>query len=341
MEYMNFEQQTIKHLQFLREVGLEVENLKINPQEFVRSRTTEELGRGEYAYKTVSRILRNGMIGLLTWCRSASGMVTTYKTYGLPCNSAEMKRFFLSTEFQMSCQPMIEENIYLDVDTDLEKIKKFWNLSFHYGKADYLEKKDVGSYRIRFRDNQYGKVAIIPIANVYDKLCGYQILNPNGTKIFAKGMQLKGAFHRLTKLDDDSVIGIAESYVTAATCLELVNMPIVTAFTSSNIEHVVVSLQKRYPKSPVVIFADNDMHLTENKGLISAQKALAKSRSGGIVLKPQFQTYSDTGNQSDWNDLVRESGRTRTLEQLIQGFQQAQDEKIKELHVSLSERLNF
>ena len=50
MEYMNFEQQTIKHLQFLRQVGMEVDRLKINPQEFIRVGTTRELGRGEYAY---------------------------------------------------------------------------------------------------------------------------------------------------------------------------------------------------------------------------------------------------------------------------------------------------
>jgi hypothetical protein len=336
MEYMSFEQQTIKHLQFLRQIGMEVESLKINPEEFVRIRTMGELGRGEYAYKTVSRTLRNGMIGLLTWCRSASGMVTTYKTYGWPCHPAEMERFFSDT---VSYQPMMEKNILSNAD--LEKIKKFWALSSRHGRADYLERKGVGSYRIRFRENQYGKVAVVPIANVRDELCGYQILNSNGSKVFARGMQLKGAFHRLTKLADDSAIGIAESYVTAATCLELVNMPMVTTFTSSNLEYVVIALQKRYPKSPVVIFADNDMHLTENKGVISALKALEHSRSGGLVLTPQHQAYSKGRDHSDWNDLVRERGRIGALEQLVMGLQGAQDDKIKKLHISVSELLNF
>lgn len=339
MEYMNFEQQTIKHLQFLRQVGMEVDSLKINPQEFIRVGTTGELGRGEYAYKTVSRVLRNGMIGLLTWCRGTGGTVTTYKTYGWPCHPAEMDRFFSETKFQIQSQPMMEKNIHLSAD--LKKIKKFWDLSSRHGRADYLERKGVGSYRIRFRDNQYGRVAVVPIANVSDKICGYQILNSNGSKVFAKGMQLKGAFHRLTKLADDSAIGIAESYVTAATCLELVNMPMVTAFTSSNLEHVVIALQKRYPKSPVVIFADNDMHLVENKGLISALKALEHSKCGGLVLTPQCQPYSKGRDHSDWNDLVRERGRIGALEQLMKGLQVAQDDRIKKLHISISELLNF
>ena len=336
---MSFEQQTVKHLQFLRQVGMELEKLKINSQEFVRSRTTGELRRGEYAYKTVSRILRNGMIGLLTWCRSEGGTVITYKTYGWPCHPAEMERFFSNTEFQIPCQPMMEKNTHLGVN--LRKIKKFWDLSSRHGKADYLERKGVGSYRIRFRDNQYGRVAIVPISNVRDKLCGYQILNSNGSKVFAKGMQLKGAFHRLTKLADDSAIGIAESYVTAATCLELVNMPMVTAFTSSNLEHVVIALQKRYPKSPVVIFADNDMHLTENKGVISALKALDHSKCGGLVLAPQYHSYFKGRDHSDWNDLIRERGRIGALEQLVTGLQGAQDDKIKKLHNPVRELLNF
>jgi len=336
---MSFEQQMIKHLQFLRQIGIDVENLKINPQEFVRSRTTGELGRGEYAYKTVSRVLRNGMIGLLSWCRSANGTVTTYKTYGWPCNPAEIERFFLNTEFQILCQSMIEKNIHLDAD--LKRIKKFWNLSSRDGRSDYLERKGVGSYRIRFRDNRYGRVAVVPIANVRDKLCGYQILNSNGSKVFAKGMQLKGAFHRLTKLTDDSTIGIAESYATAATCLELVNMPMVTAFTSSNIEHVVIALQKRYPKSSVVIFADNDVHLTENRGMINALKALEYSKCGGLILTPQFQSYSRSREHSDWNDLVRERGRIGALEQIVTGLKGAQDDKIKKLYISVNELLNF
>jgi Toprim domain-containing protein len=339
MEYMNFERQTIKHLQFLRQVGMEVDSLKINPQEFIRVGTTGELGRGEYAYKTVSRVLRNGMIGLLTWCRSEGGAVTTYKTCGWPCHHAEMDRFFSEAEFRIEFQPMMEKNIHLSADP--EKIKKFWDLSSRHGRSDYLERKGVGSYRIRFRDNQYGRVAVVPIANVNDKLCGYQILNSNGSKVFAKGMQLRGAFHRLTKLADDSAIGIAESYVTAATCLELVNMPMVTAFTSSNLEHVVIALQKRYPKSPVVIFADNDMHLAENKGLISALKALEHSKRGGLVLAPECQPYSKGRDHSDWNDLVRERGRIGALEQLVKGLEAAQDDKIKKLHISISELLNF
>lgn len=339
MGYMSFEQQTVKHLQFLQKTGLEVANLIINPSDFIRSRTTGELGRGEYAYKTVSRILNNGMMGLLTWCRRESGEISTFKTYGRSCSLADRERFFADKEPKAANQPIVEKKISLE--GDLIKVQKFWDLSSCHGRADYLERKGVGSYRIRFRDNHYGRVAVVPIVTVRDKLCGYQILNPNGSKVFAKGMQLKGTFHRLTELSDDSAIGIAESYVTAATCLELISMPMVTAFTSSNLEYVVMALQERFPKGPLVIFADNDTHLSENKGVNSALKALGRSKCGGLVLIPQFQTYPPCGNHSDWNDMVRVSGRVGALEQLREGLRKTQDNRMKRFYNSVNELLNF
>jgi hypothetical protein len=339
MGFMTFEQQQVKHIQFLQEAGLEVASLIIDSPEFIRSRRLGEIGRGEHAYKTVTRILNNGMMGLMTWCRSKSGEINTYKTYGWPFSAANKGRFFSNTTSQVANQPIAERNIPLDAD--LEKIRKFWELSSLYGVSDYLTRKGVGSYRIRFRENQYGKVAVIPIVDIRDKLCGYQLLNSNGSKVFAKGMQLNGAFHLLNKLTNDSPIGIAESYVTAATCLEIVGMPMVTAFSSNNLEHVAIALHERYPKSPLVIFADNDTHLSENKGMISAVKALELAKSGGLVLAPQFHNSFRGQDYSDWNDLVRESGRLCAIEQIVKGLRQTQDDRIGQFYILLSELLNF
>ena len=82
MGYMTFEQQMALHLQFLQQAGLEVANLTINSTEFVRSRARGKEGRGEYAYKTISRQLNNGLVGLMTWYRSEREQISVYKTYG-------------------------------------------------------------------------------------------------------------------------------------------------------------------------------------------------------------------------------------------------------------------
>jgi hypothetical protein len=57
MGYMTFEQQVASHLQFLQNAGIEITDLKINPIDFIRSHAEGEIGRGEYAYKTISRQL--------------------------------------------------------------------------------------------------------------------------------------------------------------------------------------------------------------------------------------------------------------------------------------------
>ena len=312
MRYMTFEQQIEQHLGFLQKAGLDVKNLVIDAAQVTRSRADGELGRGEYAYKTVSRRLNNGMIGLMTWCRSEKGQINTYKTYGHPSDTIQ-KPF-------SNWPSAPEENTPIDTG----KIRRFWELSSQHGVADYLLTKGVGAYHIRFRDNQYGRVAVVPMRDILGTLQGYQLLNPNGSKVFAKGIQLAGLFHQLTELANGTPIGIAESYVTAASCLELVGMPMVTAFSSDNLTQVALALQQRYPDSPLVLFADNDRHLKENKGVISAVKALQQVKNGTIVA-PCFDGYPQTRAYSDWNDLVRVCGPSMAFMQIYDGLNGAHD----------------
>ncbi len=59
-------------------------------------------------------------------------------------------------------------------------------------------------------------------------------------------------------------IGIAESYVTAGTCIELSGIPTVCAFSSDNLPDVAKIIRGELrPKSPIILFADNDRHLKE------------------------------------------------------------------------------
>lgn len=331
MGFMTFEQQTSLHLQFLQQAGLDVTNLVLDPEEFIRSRTNGEVGRGEYAYKTISRKLNNGMTGLMTWCRSENGQIQTYKTYGYPCredNQGVMSPGASSLKISPACT---EEKKHMAIN--MEKIQRFWDLSAPLGKSDYLMRKGVKPYGIRFRENQYGNVAIIPMTDIQGRLQGYQILNADGSKVFSKGIHLMGLFHRLTDLIDNVAIGIAESYVTAATCYELLPMPMVTAFTGDNLQHVAVALRERYPNSPLVIFADNDSHSSENKGMINAAKALEKARGNGIIMAPCFNNSPKVRDYSDWNDLVREIGPVGASEQIWEEMKQTQDDKIRTFYI--------
>jgi Toprim domain len=329
MGFMTFEQQMALHLQFLQQAGLEAKNLIIDPPDFIRSRTNGEIGRGEYAYKTVSRTLNNGMTGLMTWCRSENGQIQTYKTYGYPSQGGNQKTVSFETPPVMACPRLTEGKKYME----MTRIQRFWDLSSHEGESDYLIRKGVKPHRIRFRENQYGKVAVIPMIDIHDSLKGYQILNADGSKVFAKGIHLTGLFHRLTDLIDNVAIGIAESYVTAATCHTLLPMPTVTAFTGDNMQHVAAALRGRYPNSPLVIFADNDNHLIENKGMLNAAKALEKAKGNGLILAPHFNRCPKVRDYSDWNDLVREIGPVSASEQIWMQLKQTQDDRILTFYI--------
>jgi phage/plasmid primase-like uncharacterized protein len=325
MGYMTFEQQVASHLQFLQEAGLALTSLIIDSTDFIRSQAKGEVGRGRYAYKTVLRELNNGMTGLMTWCRSERGQISTHKTYGYASQRSSQNETIKT--LQNARQLMPEKSF------DAGRIQKFWDLSSSFGESDYLKRKGVKAHRIRFRENHYGKVAVIPMKDEQEQLKGYQILNADGSKVFAKGIQINGLFHSLTDLQDNLAIGIAESYVTAATCFDLLPMPMVTAFTSDNLEHVAAVLRKRYPNSPLVIFADNDRHLVENKGMICAERALKMAQGNGIIIAPEFKNSLKVRDYSDWNDLVREIGPACASRQMWEAMQKTQDDRIKTFYI--------
>lgn len=193
----------------------------------------------------------------------------------------------------------------------LENIKKaeiFWQMSDPIGEAEYLLKKGVGYYGIRFRCTDYGKIAVVPMRNTDGNLLSYQLINPDGTKRFSKNVEIKGLLHMLHTPIENFSIGLAESYVTAATCFELTGMAMVTAFSASNLKEAALALRKKFPNNPIVIFGDNDRHLEENTGMrlaYAVKECLGVSCSVAI---PEFDGYPALREFSDWNDLVRENG---------------------------------
>jgi hypothetical protein len=297
MSYMSMKEQIGSHINFLVSNGLEASELKINSG-FIRCGSIgEDNGRGELSYKTTQSILNNGMIGLATWCRCQEGVVKTHKTYGSP-ESASTNRMIL-----------IEGN--MEKPGDAESAKKselFWEYSDRIGEADYLRRKGVGYYGIRFRNNTYGRVAVIPLRDADGKLWSYQLLNADGTKRVPKNIRVSGLFHILQPFVNGQPIGLAESYVVAATCYEAMGLSAVTAISSNNLECVAMVLRNKYPNSPIVVLADNDRHLEENKGVRAAEAVRDRLGENCTIAVPDFERFPATSDYSDWNDLVREIG---------------------------------
>jgi phage/plasmid primase-like uncharacterized protein len=300
MSYMTMEEQIASHLTFLKNQNLAVEKLEIDGG-FVRccflDRTT---GRGELCYQTKKNQLNNGMVGLATWCRISGGQTNTHRTYGLPfpVHNAKVN--------------VLDATDVIDALEELRKADVFWRMSDQVGEAEYVRRKGVGYYGIRFRQTNHGKIAVVPMRDIDGKFSSYQLINADGTKRFCRNIEIKGLLHMLHTPIEKFTIGLAESYTTAATCYELTGMPMVTAFSSDNLMQVAVKIRKKFPNNPIIIFGDNDRHLQTNKGAQAAyavKKELGKTCSVAI---PDFSNCPVNREFSDWNDFVRESGVKET-----------------------------
>jgi len=308
--YWTYEEQLREHLTFLRDQGLEVSELKVNAG-FIRCyQIGETKGRPGLAYKTVTTGLQSGLLGLGTWCRCSDGEQRNFQTYGHGPNGDECIRLATLEHAPMSQDLSIYEEA-------ARKAYGFWNHSLMIGESDYLKRKGVGSYGIRFRnDAKYGNVAVIPMYDIDGRLWSYQLLNPDGSKHNTTGGRTLGLSHFLQPVVNRKPFGIAESYVTAATCFELTGIPTVCSFGSDNLENISKALGDKYPDSPIIIFADNDQHLTSNKGLDCAGDAASAIGARAVVAAPDFGNRPSSRDESDWNDFVRIYGSESAKSQL-------------------------
>ena len=307
MTYKTYAQQINEHILFLKSKNFEITELKVNA-DFVRSyQTGKNQYRGELAYKTRTMKLKNGLTGVQTWFRAPDGESSSFQTYGLGSTENE-----IVTHLELS----IEDKRAVDVEkynATGRKAYGFWQYSAIKGRSEYLERKQVGCYGIRFRSStQYGDVAVIPMVDATGRLWNYQLLNPDDTKRQPKDGRTEGLFHMIGTPNNDQPIGIAESYVTSASCFELTGIPIACAFSCQNLKSVVEILKQRYPKSTLIIFADNDKHLeirgAINQGLVKGQEAIQGIEDRAFLITPEFDFSEPSKKLSDWNDLIAQSG---------------------------------
>ena len=306
MSYKTFSEQVKEHLNFLRSNGLDVKSLLIDAG-FVRcvAIDAEKQKRGEYAYKTQKNVMaKKGLVGLNTWFRGPGGMRGQHNTYGHGGERGESEGYAFERPLVKKLDPA-KTSYPEEVES---KARYLWDQAKESGRSDYLNRKGVGAYGIRFLENDYGRVAAIPARDGAGILRALQFLNPSGEKRFLKGSGWVGLFHKLGEPKNGLDIGIAESYVTAASCFELTGIPIMCAFSSGNLPAVTVVIRNLYPASRIIIFADNDRHLEKNVGILAAEKALMLAGSNSLMAFPNFGEIPASQKASDWNDLIMMNG---------------------------------
>lgn len=298
--------QELRHLSWLRSLGFSIDILEVDC--WLKCRGAKEVRpSGSYAYKTFANKLDNGGYGL----------VTVAKVHGKKHKFATLPELESRTPFVFRLSQSFKTSKPLkDYDKAARKAELLWSYSVNSGQADYLARKGVGAYGIRFKEtDKYGRCAVVPMRDIEDKLFNLQFLNANGSKIFVSEARVNGLFHCLAPIVNGKPFGIAESYVTAATCLELSGLPTACCFGCNNMERVAKELSNKYPASPVIFFADNDRHLDENQGILKATQAI-KAIDKGILAFPVFDG-APSKDKTDWNDLVRIHGNLEAKDQIL------------------------
>ena len=193
-----------------------------------------------------------------------------------------------------------------------------WEEARIEGTSEYLDKKQVMAYGLRFSEDQYGRFLVVPLYDAAGKLWNVQkIYNPSpdgsNNKWFLTGGLKKGCFYILGKslrelLNSDSTTEtfiVCEGYATGASIHAATGLPIVVAFDGGNLGPVVASLKETFPAIDIVIAADNDQwnETSTNKGLEEAKKAATQHVCG--IVYPQFQPEHHSLKPTDFNDLVK------------------------------------
>lgn len=320
MPYKTYKEQIEEHVAFIRSFGLDVDATTLHVNEPGHKRKCVRFQAGEHRYDYQTNLTKfgddkeeSGLCGLMTFVRGPGGN-GRLRTYGLQGESS-------------SFAPAVAQLIS---DTEYEEAAKraygFWQHCSPLGESEYLKRKGVGAYGIRFHSSdQFGNVAVVPMYDERGRLWNRQLLNSDGTKRMAKDGRTTGLFHKLSTLTNGKTIGIAEGYVTAATCQELSGIPMVCAFSSENLVFVAKILIDLTPSSLILIFADNDRHLPErnlpNKGLEKADEARTIAPNRITIIAPDFGAISPTKDASDWNDLARLLGRDVAKRQMLEKLQ--------------------
>lgn len=170
----------------------------------------------------------------------------------------------------------------------------------------YVVKKRIIPYYAR----QIRSFLMLKIHNIQGELISIQYIYPdNRNKKFKKYLPIKGGFIYLgEKIEPEfDILWICEGWATGCAIYECVGKHVICALMASNLEQVAKDFRALFPKMKIVICADNDSHLSQNIGVLSAERAALATDS---VLKiPPIP--------GDWNDVLNKHGICDTLQFLI------------------------
>lgn len=195
------------------------------------------------------------------------------------------------------------------------------------GASPYLERKQVVGEACRYLPD--GTI-VVPLMRydlpVNQRLQAVQRILPTGQKFFTKGFGKPGCCVRLGTIDANlsPLLLVTEGYATGLTArmATVQQHPVFVALDAGNLAHVVPLLRELYPRTRILILADDDwltrdQHTGElvNPGR-SAARAVARTVPGCDFVTPVFDPAQREAGDTDFNDLHVRQGLDAVRRQL-------------------------
>lgn len=142
------------------------------------------------------------------------------------------------------------------------RARRAWTVCLPTGDADYLQRKGVAAYGIRFSPS--GAI-VIPMLDTTGQVHGLQVIRtPSQSQTIKRppkefwpaGVGKKGRFHLIGL--PSNILLLCEGYATGASLHAATSLPVAIAFDANNLVPVAQALQKRYPTVRILICADDD-----------------------------------------------------------------------------------
>ena len=192
-----------------------------------------------------------------------------------------------------------------------DEADRCWRKYVPIGESDYLARKGVKAYGLRFSPSGNGTVAVPMLRD--GRVVGLQIIRgkDRGSKLekqyWPAGMDKVGAYHLIGGIPRGLVL-VAEGYATAATLHESTGLPVAVAFDAGSLMPVVADLAQKYRTSKILICADDDYLTPGNPGCEAAR--LAATAHGAAWCSPKFSEERSTTKKgpTDYNDLANLEG---------------------------------
>ena len=132
------------------------------------------------------------------------------------------------------------------------------------------------------------------------ELVNLQSIQPDGTKLFQSGGQVKGCYSPLGNIGPGKRLYICEGWATGATLFEHTGDAVACAMNAGNLKPVAIALRDKYPDADIVIAGDDDRLTEGNPGRTAA--IAAALAVGAQVTFPEWPEEAPLA-LSDFNDL--------------------------------------